>query len=200
MGTGDAYELSEFLSTIRPGEIASILRYIPDLLKHRSWMVKTDTLDLIAKANLKQFEKSVLMLLKKEKYYLTKKIALQAYFELAGKRAIPVLQKYTKDRYRIVRLVALCQLYLVLRKKNILNQIVEMTLEKGSGTLDHYFVCNFMLLNLNAKRYPEVNGIVKKILDQLDPSASHVKQIKKYLKGKLKATELFGKREGIKGL
>jgi hypothetical protein len=180
--TKDVYELSEILTTISPDEIPLISGYIPGLLKHKSWLVKTDVLELIASGRLMQFEKPVLSILKREKFYITRKFALATYHELVGNRAIPILKKYTKDRYRIVRLCALCRLFLMSEKKNILDQIVEIVSKKDCGVWDHYYVYNFMIGNFDVKRKPEILFLIKLILKQSAPSTGLAREIKSYLR------------------
>ena len=180
--THDVDELSEILSNLSSKEISLILNYIPDLLEHPSWIIKTDTLEIIASACLKQFKKKVLSVLEKEKYYITRKIALGTFHELAGKKAIPILQKYTKDRYRIVRLCAYCRLYLTLRKKCILEQITEIVLKEDCGIWDRYYVYNFMTNCFDVERKPEILLLIKEMLKQLDPSTGLAKDIRSFLK------------------
>lgn len=180
--TKDTINLSDILENLTIEEVNYISGYIPELLKHRSWIIKTDALDIIAWGCLEQYENEVLAVLKNAKNHLVKKFALTAYFELVGEKAVPVLKEYVNDKQTLVRLTALSQLYILSEEKSILDQISKIVSRKNCFILNKAFVYNLIRNNFDASENPDLLSLLKQLLKYTDRKAWFAKEIRSYLR------------------
>ena len=58
--TKDAYDLNELIDSIDESNVNEIIDLLPELLDHKSWIVRTDALEIIGEFKLGQFTSNVL--------------------------------------------------------------------------------------------------------------------------------------------
>ncbi|MBN1124643.1 MAG: hypothetical protein JXA82_06525 [Sedimentisphaerales bacterium] len=137
----DATDILIVLHDIGSKEIKKLIPYIPTLLKHKSWLVRSDILDYIGIYELKQFRKLVLQSLKDPNKHVIS-YGLMAYYELSGKSALPILRRYTASKYMHVRITALCLAFVETRDKQYMEVLRKIVFRKNCKQEHKYIVIN----------------------------------------------------------
>lgn len=162
--TKNVYCLSEFIQNISEKEIESIFSYIPVLLKHRSWIIRADTLDMIGRGKLHQFEKSVLNILENDKNPHVKSYALMAYYDLEGKKAIRILEQYSNSRSIYVKKTSLSLLYVATRRKCVLEELEKIVTRKDIVPNGYYSIYNTLCYYMKLEKHLELLKLFEAII------------------------------------
>lgn len=162
--TKDVYRLSDILQEIRNEDLKAVLGYIPILLKHRSWIIRSDILDMIGRGKLTQFRKNVLHILQNEKNSVVKSYALMAYYDLEGKKAIPLLESFITGRNIEVNKTVYCLLYIATRRKCILKELEKIV--KNWNTIPQRLYSCYVIFGhyMNLKKHPELLDLFEAII------------------------------------
>jgi len=181
--TKDAYDLNELIDSIDESNVNEIIDLLPELLDHKSWIVRTDALEIIGEFKLGQFTSNVLDVLKKERNPIVIGNALTALFDIdRGKSTQILLNEYIEHKVVRVRLCALSLLYVKFQKTEYLEQIAKILLRSNCNYLHKAVFFHIMTDYLNVKKYPDVITLLRSVLHATDPSLGISKDIDEFLR------------------
>ncbi len=184
--TKNIYCLSDILQDIRDDDLKAVLGYIPVLLKHRSWIIRSDALDMIGAGRLTQFKNKVSHILKNDKNSDVKSYALMAYYDLEGKKAIHLLESFITSRNIEVKKTAYCLLYIATRRKYILKELEKIV--KKWNTIPQRLYSSYVIFDhyMDLKKHPELLDLFVAIIGRFkhrwQKDGNLVKLIKHYIK------------------
>ena len=181
--TKNGYDISELMNSIDQSNVDEIVDFLPELLVHKYWIVRSDALEIIGDFELGQFTSNVLDVLKKERNSIVIGDALTALFDIDRTKSVQILSGYIKHKVVSVRLCTISLLYVEFQKVEYLEQITKILLRSNCNYLHKYVFFHTMTHYLNVKNNPDVMALLKSVLRATDPRLGVSKDIKKFLSG-----------------
>lgn len=180
--TKDDLDLGDLIRSIDDSNINEIVDLIPELLTHKSWLIRSDTLDLISDFKLKQFIPNVFEALYNDKNLIVVRDALIAVFDFNRKNALPIVKEHTTHEATSIRLVAWSLLYLESERVEYLEKASKILLRRNCNYLLRYAFFHMMTDYLDVKEHPDVISLLKKVLAATNPEYGVAKDIAKFLR------------------
>ncbi|MHC4741972.1 MAG: hypothetical protein ACYS8Z_08685 [Planctomycetota bacterium] len=175
--------LSYCLESATESDIAELKPLIPELIRHTSWVVRCDLLEIIQDFSLSEY----LDLVKEglnDRVIIVRGYALEAYYGLLGKKALGVIQEFCKGKNVRLRVTALALCYVETRDEEALGQIERILTRKGCSHYHQYVVYHCFEEHGKSKEWPEIIELYKKILKSVPKSRGIAKDLRKRLKEK----------------
>ena len=160
----DWSEVSSILSDITSETLPKIKCIIPKLLKHKSWVVRCDVLDIIGEFELAEYGQAVSRILNdNNEHEIVRSYAMNAYYDLHKERAVKVLKKFTESKSIRLRLSALTLIYIETLSQETLDNIRKIVTRKNCNYHHQFVAILTFKYYLDLESWPDVIDLLKQI-------------------------------------
>ena len=176
----DELDILDILHDITKGNVSELEPFIPKLMKHKSWLIRTEILEIIGTFCLKDYTDLVKKSLEDNNFHV-RSYALTAYYDLLKSKAIPRIKKYCNEKNVSVRLTALIIIFIETENDEILERIDKIVTRKNCSYYHQYVVLNTFEDYLDVKTYPEIISLYRKMLQTIPKDYAIAKDLRKRL-------------------
>ena len=177
----DWSDVLDILENIDEDNVHNIIPILPNLLQHKEWTVRAETVDIVGGCGLEKFLKTVKAMLYDKNRHV-RAYALAALYDLKKEKAIKYLETFAKDRNVTMKINALALLYIAKGSPETLNEIRKIVLRKNCNYFHQFNVISQFDYYLEIKKHPEIIELYKDILKIKAPSSGVAKQLKGILR------------------
>jgi len=177
----DRLDISDIFDEINEWNYKELIPSIPELSRNSYWVIRCDVLDIIGCYKLTEFLNIVKKGLR-DRIIIVRGYALSSYYDLLGKKALPMIRKFCKEKNMRLRLSGLTLYYIETEDEETLKKIRKIVMRKGSWNRYYiYNIFNEFESYMHTEKRPEIIQLYEDLLKHIPKSFGISKDIKKRL-------------------
>ena len=179
--TKDWSDIIDLLKKLYDGNTDIVRPIIPELIRHHSWLVRCEILNLIGYFEMKEYLPLVIDSLSDNNKGVIC-YAILTYHDLFQDKAISLVKKYVGSKTAVkVRVTALAVAYIITQKNDYLSALRKIV-TRGNCNY-HHQMATYCIFEANIKLidHPQIVELYKEILDKVPSDYGVVKAIRKQL-------------------
>ncbi len=155
-------DLNDELQKADQSNIHLLYPLLPDLIDHRSWIIRASTLEIIGEGDLKQFVHLVKKAVE-DSHPLVQSYAIVYCYSLLKEKGISCVRKQLNSKNVLVRVTAETVYYVATWDTSYLKKIRKIITRRNCNPSNYYAVLRALNLLLIIKQHPELVELLKDI-------------------------------------
>jgi hypothetical protein len=172
-------DLSDILYNATKNDIKALKPLIPNLINHHDWLIRASTVEVIGDFRLRQFMGLVKVGLE-DRHPVVRAYALMAYYDILGKKALPVIEEFCITKEINPRVTALTLHYIETSDNDTFKKLSRILKRKRCRSMHRATTLNNFEHYLDVRAHSEIVNLYKNILLEIPKShglASEIKRI-----------------------
>lgn len=159
-------QLGHILDDAEEHDVSIIQHYVPDLFDHGDWTVRADALEFVGRFRLRRFLDLVKVRLQ-DRSRVVRTYALCAYYDLAGAKALPLLDEASRDSNTTYRITALVLRYIETQDEAVLDELHKALTRRRCRFTHRYAAMNTFDAYVDVGMYPEIIKLFEEVQSSL---------------------------------
>ena len=174
-------DIDDILNGAKISDLPLLEPIIPDLIEHRSWVVRTTTLELIGRLCLKKYVNLVRERLD-DRIIHVRCYALMSLYDLLKSKSMVDIWKFCEHKNVGIRVTALALAFIETKDPEVLTKLAKIIVRKRCNYLHQSAVFNIFDAYIEFKDYSEIVKLYKEMLKVIPKTYGIAKDLKKSLK------------------
>lgn len=174
-------EVTRILDEATKSDARAIKAIIPELITHRSHVIRASVVEMIGTFRYKEFVSLIKARLKDPNKDVVA-YALEAYYDLLGDESLPTLKRFCEDKSVGVRVTSLALCYVATRDREFLQTLERILLRPRCDYHHRYAALHVLDYYLDVSRDSDVVEMFGSVLKVIPRSQGIARDIRKKLR------------------
>jgi hypothetical protein len=161
-------EVSDILDHATREDIMAIRPIIPHLATHREWIIRASTVEAIGASHLRSYASLIKERLD-DTHVVVRAYALMAYYDLLGRKALPLIYDLCASREVSIRVTALSLRYVHTGDRDAFNALRKLLTRKGCSPYHRSAVMRIVDYYCGAQVSDEMIHLFEEVLPDVPP-------------------------------